>query len=231
MQEEQQEHLIKGISLPRLNQEVLIQEVDDFRQPLEKMLELHGLSQNFKRNAKRKFAKELTTVSGQVVSAEDNQYSGDKASSKQILPDKFGYGIFDVVEPQYNLHALSKIYEVSAANYAAINAKVANIVGLGYDLKPTLKVTQRMEESPNPEDLAKYRKNISNAKARMIDWLESRNDEDTLTATLGTGTPAARQRAMARQDSRSTHCPMRRIMPSSSARSINRAGPITPSKG
>jgi PBSX family phage portal protein len=184
MQEEQQEHLIKGISLPRLNQEVLIQEIDDFRQPIEKMLELHGLSQNFKRNAKRRFAKELTTVSGQVVSAEDNQYSGDRASSKQIIPDKFGYGIFDVVEPQYNLYALSKIYELSAANYAAINAKVANIVGLGYDLKPTLKVTQRMEESPNAEDLAKYRKNIANAKARMIEWLESRNDEDTLTATL-----------------------------------------------
>ena len=105
MQEEQQEHLIKGISLPRLNQEVLIQEIDDFRQPIQKMLELHGLSQNFKRNVKRKFAKELTTVSGQVVSAEDNQYSGDRASSKQIIPDKFGYGIFDVVEPQYNLYA------------------------------------------------------------------------------------------------------------------------------
>jgi len=184
MQQEQQEQLINSVRLDRYTNETLVPEVDDFKQPLEKMLELSDLSQNFKRNVKRKFSKALVTVGGQVVEAENNQYSGDQASSKQIIPDKYGYGAFDVVEPQYNLYALSKIYELSAANFAAINAKVANIVGLGYDLKPTMSVMQKMEDTTSVEDLARYRKNISRAKARMIDWLESRNDDDTLTATL-----------------------------------------------
>jgi PBSX family phage portal protein len=184
MQEEQQEQLIRGVSLSRNTSEKLVPEVDDFKQPIEKMLELSDLSQNFKRNARRKIEKALITVSGQVVQADDNQYSGENSTSKQIIPDKFGYGIFDVVEPQYNLYALSKIYELSAANYSAINAKVANIVGLGYDLKPSLAVVQKMEEYTVTEDLARYRKNIAKAKARVIDWLESRNDDDTFTATL-----------------------------------------------
>jgi hypothetical protein len=155
MQEEQQEQLIRGVSLSRNTSEKLVPEVDDFKQPIEKMLELSDLSQNFKRNARRKIEKALITVSGQVIQADDNQYSGDNATSKQIIPDKFGYGIFDVVEPQYNLYALSKIYELSAANYSAINAKVANIVGLGYDLKPSLAVVQKMEEYTVTEDLAR----------------------------------------------------------------------------
>jgi len=159
-------------------------EKDDFKQPAESTLELSGLSQNFKRNAKRKLAKALITVGGQVVEAENNEYSGDGASSKQIIPDKFGYGIFDVVEPQYNPLALSKIYEISAPNYAAINAKVANIVGLGYDLTPSLDVVQKMEDISNVEELSRVRKNLAKAKARVIEWLESRNDEDTLTSTL-----------------------------------------------
>jgi PBSX family phage portal protein len=184
MQEEQQEQLIRGVSLSRNTSEKLVPEVDDFRQPIEKMLELSDLSQNFKRNARRKIDKALITVSGQVVQADDNQFSGENSTSKQIIPDKFGYGIFDVVEPQYNLYALSKIYELSAANYSAINAKVANIVGLGYDLKPSLAVIQKMEEYTVTEDLARYRKNIAKAKARVIEWLESRNDDDTFTATL-----------------------------------------------
>jgi PBSX family phage portal protein len=184
MQEEQQEQLIRGVSLSRNTSEKLVPEVDDFRQPIEKMLELSGLSQNFKRNARRKIDKALITVSGQVVQADDNQFSGENSTSKQIIPDKFGYGIFDVVEPQYNLYALSKIYELSAANYSAINAKVANIVGLGYDLKPSLAVVQKMEEYTVTEDLARYRKNIAKAKARVIEWIESRNDDDTFTATL-----------------------------------------------
>ena len=185
MHQEHEETLVNGVRLPKNSAKTaLIQEQDDFKKSSDELLSLSGLSQNFKRNAKRKMEKSLVTVGGQIVEADNNQYSGDEASSKQIIPDKYGYGIFDVVEPQYNQYALAKIYELSAPNYAAINAKVANIVGLGYDLLPSSTVMQRMEDAANPEELSRMRKNISRAKIRLTEWLESRNDDDSLTATL-----------------------------------------------
>lgn len=185
MQQDHEETYLSGVRLPARNRDVpLVQEQDDFKKSSDELMNLSGLSQNFKRSAKRKMEKALITVGGQIVEAEANEYSGDNASSKQIIPDKFGYGLFDVVEPQYNPYALAKIYELSAPNYAAINAKVANIVGLGYDLKASSEVMQRMEDASSPEELARMRKNLNRAKIRMIDWLESRNDEDTLTMTF-----------------------------------------------
>lgn len=146
---------------------------DDFKKSAEEIMKLSGLSHNFRRSAKRKIEK-----------ADNNSLSGDGSASKQIVPDKYGYGIFDVVEAPYNMNSLSRIYEVSAANFAAINAKVANIVGLGYSLEPTLKVMQALEDIEDPDRLARARKKLDRAKEQTVEWLESRNDEDTFTATL-----------------------------------------------
>jgi PBSX family phage portal protein len=173
-------HLGKSVS----SENPMQPEKDDFRQDAESILQLNGLSQNFKRSARRKLNKALITAGGEIVTADDNVYAGDGANSKQIIPDKYGYGIFDVVEPQYNLGALAKIYEISAPNYSAINAKVANIVGLGYDLLPKLEIIQRLEEITDPDQLARARRKIARQKEQAIDWLESRNDDDTFTMTL-----------------------------------------------
>jgi PBSX family phage portal protein len=176
---------VSGVRLPPIAKSmVAVEEQDDFKKSSEELLSLSGLSNNFKKNAKRKLAKSLITAGGEIVEAEGNMYSGDNATSKQIIPDKYGYGIFDVVEPQYNLVALSKIYEISAPNYAAINAKAANIVGLGYNLIPSPDVVMKMEDVESQDELAKIRKNIARAKTRTIEWLESRNDDDTFTSTL-----------------------------------------------
>ena len=77
-------------------------EVDDFAKNPNELMKLSGLGHNFKRNAKRKLEK-----------ADQNSLNGDDSESKQLVPDKYGYGLFDVVEPPYNLISLSKIYEVS----------------------------------------------------------------------------------------------------------------------
>jgi PBSX family phage portal protein len=146
---------------------------DDFNMSADSVMKLAGLSHNFRRSAKRKIEK-----------ADNNSLSGDGASSKQIILEKYGYGIFDVVETPYNMNSLSRIYEVSAANFAAINAKVANVVGLGYSLEPTLGVMQTLESIDDPERLNRARKKLERSKEQTIDWLESRNDEDTFTATL-----------------------------------------------
>jgi len=174
---------VRDVRLPALrHQQELIIEQDDFKKSSDELLSLSGLSNNFKKNAKRKLSKALG-ASGQVVESQGNMYAGDDANSKQIIPDQYGYGIFDVVEPQYNLVALSKIYELSGPNFAAINAKAANTVGLGYDLVPAPDVMIKMEDLTGDE-LAKVRKNLARAKTRTIEWLESRNDDDTFTDTL-----------------------------------------------
>lgn len=168
MQEIADVRLSKGVAT-----DDIFSQKDEFKIETEDLLKLNGLSNNFKRNAKRKLEK-----------AENNALVGDEAKSKQIIPDKYGYGLFDVVEPPYNLYSLAKIYEVSSANYAAINAKVSNIVGLGYELEPTLNVVQRLEEINDKEQLARARRKLARAKQEVQDWLESRNDEDTFTYTL-----------------------------------------------
>jgi PBSX family phage portal protein len=185
MQHEQEDLWIDSVHIGSTTSEPMIKaDQDDFKQDAEDILQLNGLSQNFKRSARRKLSKALTTTNGEIVQADNNVYAGDDATSKQIIPDRYGYGVFDVVEPQYNLAALAKIYEISAPNYAAINAKVANIVGLGYDLLPTLDVIQRIEEINDPDQLARARRKIAREKQKTIEWLESRNDDDTFTMTL-----------------------------------------------
>jgi PBSX family phage portal protein len=165
---------INDVSLSKgtINDDIFSQK-DEFKSASEDLIKLSGLSNNFKRSVKRKLEK-----------SENNALVGDQAKSKQIIPDKYGYGLFDVVEPPYNLYSLAKIYELSSPNYAAINAKVSNIVGLGYELEPNLKVIQRIEEMTEQEQITRARRKLARAREEVIEWLESRNDEDTFTYTL-----------------------------------------------
>ena len=111
MQQEQENLWIDNVGLSKAisSESFAGNEKDDFNQDADSILNLSGLSQNFKRSARRKLNKGLVTAGGVIVEAEDNMYAGDGASSKQIIPDKYGYGLFDVVEPLYNQNALAKI--------------------------------------------------------------------------------------------------------------------------
>ena len=155
---------------------------DDFKKTSEELLKYQGIHPNFKRNAKRKLEKAVS--SGQLYTPPNNGIGGDDAESKQLIAYQFGYGLFDVIEPPYNPVSLAKIYEVSSANYAAINAKVANIVGLGYKLEYTLSTKQKLEAMTDQEKVAKVRRKLEGAKEEVLEWLDTRNDDDTFTATL-----------------------------------------------
>lgn len=157
---------------------------DEFKKSSDDLLKLAGLSQNFKRNAKRKLEKAGNVGPAPGYTPPNNGIGGDDAESKQLLITQVGYGLFDVIEPPYNLINLAKLYEVSSANYAAINAKVANIVGLGFDLIPTLSVKQKLEDIEDQAKLEKVRKKLEKAKEEIKDWLDSRNDDDTFITTL-----------------------------------------------
>jgi PBSX family phage portal protein len=92
--------------------------------------------------------------------------------------------MFDLVEPTYNLEYLSAVYETSTYNYAAINAKVANIVGLGYDFVETKKTNDALDALTDDKSLERARRKISKLRQDIHAWLDTTNDEDTFTQTL-----------------------------------------------
>ena len=142
----------------------LIQE-DDLRK-------VSGLSATFR----RKMGREITKA-----------FSGrEETGTQQNLLQQAvtGYAMFDLVEPPYNLEYLSKIYEISTYNYAAINAKVANIVGLGYDFIETRKTNDAFDSITDEKQLERARRKLNKLKQDLQLWLDSTNDEDTFTQTL-----------------------------------------------
>lgn len=132
-----------------------------------------GLDPNFKRRMTRKMTKAWT---GQ-----------DGAKSKQLIPLQditTAYGLFDVIIPPYNLDELASFYETSFANHAAINAKAANIVGLGYHFELSGSTKEKLEQASSDEQLMRAYAKIERQKDELKTWLEERNDEDTFSHVL-----------------------------------------------
>jgi len=149
-----------------------ITKFDPFNADIETVKSYSGLHPNFKRRVSR-----LNKVwTGQ-----------DGAKSKQLIPDMditTAYGLFDVIVPTYNLDELANFYETNFANHAAVNAKVSNIVGLGYHLEATPNLMDRIEDAGNDDQRMRAQRKADRAKAMVMEWLEDLNDEDTLTHVL-----------------------------------------------
>ena len=92
--------------------------------------------------------------------------------------------MFDLIEPPYNLDYLSRIYEISPYNYAAINAKVSNIVGLGHDFIETRKTNEAFDNITDDKQLDRARRKLNRLRQDLYDWLEQCNEEETFTETL-----------------------------------------------
>jgi PBSX family phage portal protein len=133
---------------------------------------VRGLGTAFKRKINREFSKAFTGIEG--VGTQQNLLA-------QAIS---GYAMFDLIEPPYNQEYLSKIYEVSTYNYAAINAKVANIVGLGYDFVETKKTNDAFDSITDEKQLERARKKLNKLRQDLHGWLDTTNEEDTFTQTL-----------------------------------------------
>ena len=167
------------------------QEVDAFKDhdPFVKSWDaikgLSGLNNSFKRRANRVSKNEMTPAYVDSSLAEKSGING--AKSKEINPGtvfRNGYGLFDVITPPWNLYELANYYDTSFANHAAIDAKVENIVGLGYDFEVSKRTMMQLEASNNDSATDKARKRIERAKVEMRDWMEKLNDDDSFTATM-----------------------------------------------
>ena len=145
---------------------------DPFSAGLEDLKKIRGLGASFKRKVNREFSK---------------SFSGREETGTQqnlLAQAVTGYAMFDLIEPPYNLEYLSKVYEISTYNYAAINAKVANIVGLGYDFVETKKTNDAFDSITEDKSLERARRKLSKLRQDLHTWLDTTNDEDTFTQTL-----------------------------------------------
>jgi len=181
-------------------EENVFQSYDIFNKSWDELKSLVGLNQNFKRRASR-VSKAIGPQDAQYLSIQNvNPLSPayqdsanatasgiDDAQSKTINPGtvyRNGYGIFDVITPPYNLYELANFYDTSFANHAAIDAKVENIVGLGYRFDTTDRTNLRFETAEDPTAVGRARKRIERAKIELRDWIESLNDDDSFTKTM-----------------------------------------------
>jgi PBSX family phage portal protein len=159
---------------------------DPFNKNWEELKEYTGLDQNFRRRVARQVSKAVTPTAAYLDSA-NAVPSGTDAGSKALNPGtvyRNGYGLFDVITPPYNMYELANFYDTSFANHAAIDAKVENIVGLGYRFDIADRTALRLEMSEDEEATNRARKRIERAKIELRDWLENLNDDDSFTKVM-----------------------------------------------
>lgn len=140
---------------------------------LTKAADLRGFS-GLDANAKRRLARM------------EKAYTGTGgAKTKQVETGFFSaYDAFNVVTPPYNLDYLASIYEINSANYSACNAKVSNIVGLGYSWVETAGTLDKIERASSPEAIKKIRQKLNRAKIQLDEILDNLNYEDTFIEIL-----------------------------------------------
>jgi len=168
---------------------------DPFSKSWDDLKSLSGLDKNFKRRSDR-LAKNyetavpnsIDTMSTAYLAGASSRPAGiDGSGSKQINPGTVfnnGYGLFDVITPPWNLYELANYYDTSFANHAAIDAKVENIVGLGYDFKISNRTQLRLESNMDEDQRNRARNRIERLKIELRDWIENLNDDESFTSTM-----------------------------------------------
>jgi PBSX family phage portal protein len=186
-----------GASLNTQEEELnRFKDADPFNKNWDDLKNYAGIEKNFKRRTERLMKAQyeyatpnniVTTAEGYLNAASAISQGVDDTGSKQINPGSVyrnGYGLFDVITPPYNMYELANYYDTSFANHAAIDAKVANIVGLGYHFSVTDRTQLMLESRDESSAVEKARKRIERMKIELRDWLETLNDDDSFTKTM-----------------------------------------------
>jgi len=190
------EQYIRDVGLAELELENnAFKDQDPFSKTWDSLKNLAGLDKNFKRRSDRISKADISAIGNNVDTTRDSYQNSaltvsrgiDGATSKEINPGvvyRNGYGLFDVITPPWNLYELANYYDTSFANHAAIDAKVENIVGLGFEFKETQRTLMAIESSTNGSATDKARKRIERMKIEMRDWLESLNSDDSFNLSM-----------------------------------------------
>jgi PBSX family phage portal protein len=145
---------------------------DPFAMSAEETKSLAGTQPNFKRKVTNELKKYNRGVDG--------------TSSRQIDDEReiSGYDAFKVVSPPYNPESFAEIYLMSPAHYSAVNAKVANIVGLGFKLVDSTATKRRLEKLTDESKLKRVRAQVEEGREDLFEILENLNEEETFTEVL-----------------------------------------------
>jgi PBSX family phage portal protein len=144
---------------------------DVFEKSLEELKELEGLNPNLRRTISR-MEKRLDSQDGSV-------------GSKQLSPEVYtAYATLDLMQPPNNVDYLAALYNASPILRGAIQAKVANTVGMGYDLVESNATLMKIADIDDPKKLKKTRKQIRQWKVALEDKLEDCNAELTFTEIM-----------------------------------------------
>lgn len=114
-------------------------------------------------------------------------YTGkDGTGSKSRHEDTLStvYDFLDVARPLYDQDLLIEMYK-DYTNYAAIQAKVANVVGLGFDFVESDKTLEKEDAIEDDSDAIKdFRRKLRRAKRIMFDRLDDLNHEEEFIETI-----------------------------------------------
>ena len=144
---------------------------DLFAVKADSLKDFTGINPNLKRKISREISKAYTGIDGAKTKATEVQYYS-------------AYDAFGVVLPPYNLDYLAQVYELNAAHYAACNAKVSNIVGLGFSLVTTAEVTDKINSADSEQRKDNMRNKVARAKSKFLSMLDQMNYEDTFLEVL-----------------------------------------------
>jgi PBSX family phage portal protein len=97
-----------------------------------------------------------------------------------------GYGMFDLVEPPYNLEVLASLFEENAIHNATVLARVMNTVALGYVWQNTSKSNKRIERATNKdgESMTRLRDELQKEEERLEAIFENLNIDEDFIETL-----------------------------------------------
>ena len=166
---------------------------DPFTISGEELSTLTNISHNFRRKMNRDIQKAATIMSpnggnqlplGQVSIANTG---ADGTYSKKLEPvEVTAYALFNVVVPTYNQDYLAHLYEINSSHYSAVHAKVANVVGLGYEFVETPQVVAKLDEIPddNIDQIQRFRRKIAKMKQQLMKTIDNTNYDDTLLEVL-----------------------------------------------
>src|SRR5438128_2912320 len=119
VEEDSDKIVIEGKSLDIITKAVSAD--DPFDRPAAEIKKLGGLSEDRKRlinNELRKFRRGKSDSESKAIDGEEVN----------------GYSAFDCMRPPYNLEYLAKLFDKNSVHSSSVEAKVANMVGLGYEL-------------------------------------------------------------------------------------------------
>lgn len=151
---------------------IIKDENDPFRKPID-------ISKQSKR-LKNKLYKMRSNLRKRQSEGEDG------TKSKFLDPNMIsGYGVFDVIEPPYNLEVLASLYEENAIHNACITARTMNTVGLGYHWENTSKADKKIERATGKAESAnRTRDELRREEDKLFDLIDGLNKDISFTETL-----------------------------------------------